>query len=67
MQRFTAMITAAAHAHFPGTVVTTGSASLKWASPRGSSYGPDQWHQHPGAEADWWSDEALEAAYPEGA
>lgn len=50
MQRFVAMIAEAAHA--AGRKVTTGSASLKW-----SSFASE-------AEASYWDDAALQAAYP---
>lgn len=50
MQRFVAMIAEAAHA--AGRKVTTGSASLKWSSSASE------------AEASFWHDEALQAAYP---
>jgi hypothetical protein len=52
MQRFTAMIAAAIHKN-SARMVTTGSASLKW----NSDVAP--------ATANWWSDEALQKAYPD--
>lgn len=52
MQRFVAMIAEAAHA--AGRKVTTGGSSLKWSSSA---------HE---AEAFYWTDSALQAAYPSG-
>ncbi|MCS6823337.1 MAG: cellulase family glycosylhydrolase [Cytophagaceae bacterium] len=52
MQRFTAMIAAAIHKH-SSRMVTTGSAALKWNS------------DVPPAIGNWWSDQALQKAYPD--
>jgi len=52
MQRFVAMIAAASHK--AGRKVTTGAASLKWSSSA---------HE---AEAFFWSDSALQSAFPSG-
>jgi hypothetical protein len=52
MQRFTAMIAAAIHKNSK-RMVTTGSAALKW----NSDVSP--------AIANWWSDQALQSAYPD--
>ena len=53
MQRFTAMIAEAVHAH-SSFKVTTGSASLKWSSVAQSGL------------ASYWNDTALASAYPSG-
>ena len=55
MQRFTAMIAEAVHAHAPSLTVTTGSASLKWSTTLSG-----------GGQAHYWTDDALRSAYPEG-
>lgn len=52
MQRFTAMLAAAIHKN-SSKMVTTGSASLKWNS------------DVPPAVGNWWSDDALQKAYPD--
>jgi hypothetical protein len=51
MQRFCAMMAEAIHEH-SSAMVTLGSASLKWSS----DISP--------AEGNWWSDAALQSAYP---
>jgi hypothetical protein len=55
MQRFTARVAAAVHAHSTHIAVTTGAASIKWSTQR---FGNGQGY--------YWSDAALRAAYPEG-
>jgi hypothetical protein len=52
MQRFTGMIAAAIHKN-SSRMVTTGSAALKWNS------------DVPPATGNWWSNEALQKAYPD--
>ncbi len=55
MQRFTAVVAEAVHTHAPKLAVTTGSASLKWSTALPG-----------GGQANYWTDAALRAAYPEG-
>jgi hypothetical protein len=52
MRRFCGMIAAAVHAN-SDTMVTIGAAALKWNS-----------NTMPPAEGNWWSDAALQAAFP---